>query len=102
LPSFACPFVYSTGKRCSGRIVRIEAYKADITWEAVEDGAWQFFFSPRSHYHFFCSEKGSHSGSLRPDNPQMKFHWRELPDDIRNFLASVSPGDHPANASNPD
>lgn len=91
--SFPCPFVYSTGKQCTGHIVRVEAYKADITWESVKDGGWQFYFSPRSHYHLFCSEKGSHSGSFRPDNPQMKFHWRELPDEIREFLASVSVGE---------
>lgn len=94
--SFPCPFVYSTGKRCAGQIVRVEAYKADITWELGKDRSWQFSFSPRSHYHLFCSEKGNHSGSLRPDSPQMKFHWRELPDEIRDFIASTSLAATPA------
>lgn len=92
MASFPCPFIYSTGKCCAGQIVRIEAYKADITWELVKDSGWEVYFSPRSHYHLFCSEKGNHSGSLRPDSPQMKFHWRELPDEVREFITSTAPG----------
>lgn len=77
-----CPFVYADGHSCPGRIVRIEAYKADLIWEQGPDGQWRFGFSPRSHYHLFCSEKGNHAGYRRMDDQQMKLHWRELPPEI--------------------
>ncbi len=84
-----CPFVYSTGKRCTGHVARIEAYKAEVVWEQPKDGRWAFFFSPRSHFHLFCSEKSNHAGALGPDNPQMKFHWRELPEDTQTVVAAT-------------
>ncbi|WGM40354.1 hypothetical protein [Caulobacter sp. NIBR1757] len=87
----ACPFVYARGETCPGHIVRIEAYKADIAWERDGAGQWRFGFGPRSHYHLFCSEKGNHAGFKRQDDPQMKFHWRELPDEIRKVLESTDP-----------
>ncbi len=87
----ACPFVYANGKACSGHIVRVEAYKADLDWSLDKSGVWQFSFGPRSHYHLFCSEKGNHAGPRRPDDPQMKAHWRDLPDEIRNILESTEP-----------
>lgn len=95
----ACPFVYSNGKACTGHIVRIEAYKADIEWALDDAGAWRLGFAPRSHYHLFCSEKGNHAGFKRHDDPQMKFHWRELPDDVRNLLESTEP--RPGQRTNP-
>ena len=55
--NFPCPFVYANDKPCSGRIVRIEAYKADLSWEAVTDSEWTLSWEPRSHFHLFCSEK---------------------------------------------
>jgi hypothetical protein len=55
----ACPFVYADGRACTGHVVRVEAYKADITWSADDEGRWRFGFQPRSHYHVFCSEKGT-------------------------------------------
>jgi hypothetical protein len=70
--------------------VRIEAYKADIDWQLGEDG-WSFGFAPRSHYHVFCSEKGNHAGFKRQDDPQMKFHWRELPAQVRALLEATNP-----------
>ena len=94
-----CPFVYSTGRRCTGHIVRIEAYKADVTWSRRDDGAWEFSFAPRSHYHLFCSDKGNHAGSLRRDDAQMKFHWRELPVAIQVLIAAT--GVEPACAHGP-
>ncbi len=83
--SIACPFVYANGRACSGHIVRIEAYKADIEWR-LHEGVWRFGFEPRSHYHLFCSEKDNHAGFKSPDSPQMKFHWRELPIEVRAIL----------------
>ncbi len=62
-----CPFVYSGGRRCTGHVVRIEAYKADVQWTLGEDGSWTFGWDrPRSHYHLFCSEKGQSRG-VGPD-----------------------------------
>ena len=81
-----CPFIYASGQRCRGRIVRIEAYKAELVWSLAEDGRWIFNFSPRSHYHLFCSLKGNHAGSLRPDDPQMKLRDRDLSDELRAIL----------------
>ncbi len=60
-----CPFVYAKGKKCTGHVVRVEAYKADISWN-YRDGAWRFAVGgPRSHYHLFCSEKDNHAGVRR-------------------------------------
>jgi hypothetical protein len=87
-----CPFVYSTGRQCAGHIVRIEAYKADIEWQEGKEGGWDFAFSPRSHYHLFCSERGNHAGALRRDDEQMKFHWRYLPDEIKAILRATGVG----------
>lgn len=87
----ACPFVYANGTSCPGHIVRIEAYKADIEWALDDAGAWRLGFAPRSHYHLFCSEKGNHAGFKRHDDPQMKFHWRELSGEIRGLLESTDP-----------
>lgn len=95
----ACPFIYAKGDACAGHIVGIEAYKADIEWVRDPDGVWRFGFAPRSHYHLVCSEKGRHAGFRRPDDPQMKFHWRELPDEIRSLLQATGPA--PAGASAP-
>jgi hypothetical protein len=47
--SLPCPFVYATGKRCNGRIVRVEAYKADIEWWENDEGEWFFAWRPGSH-----------------------------------------------------
>lgn len=87
-----CPFVYANGKGCGGHIVRVEAYKADIEWQIDDSGRWRFGFDPRSHYHLFCSEKGNHAGFKRQDDAQMKFHWRELPSQIRDLLEATDPG----------
>lgn len=72
-----CPFVYARGRKCTGHINKIEAYKADIAWERRDDGSWSFSFEPRSHYHLFCSEKGNHAGYLKDD--ALKFYPGDLP-----------------------
>lgn len=84
-----CPFVYANGRACDGHITRIEAYKADLEW-SLDSEQWVVGFAPRSHYHLFCSAKGGHAGVKRPDDPQMKFHWRELPPAIRLILESTA------------
>jgi hypothetical protein len=77
-----CPFVYANGKRCAGHIVRVEAYKADLSWVLGDDGVWHFSYDwPRSHYHLFCSAKGNHVGFGRPDSEKMKVRF--LPDELR-------------------
>jgi hypothetical protein len=81
-----CPFVYARGKSCTGHIVRVEAYKADLLW-TFKDGRWSFRFSePRSHFHLFCSEKGNHAGYPRRDSDQLKFYWQHLPEELREVL----------------
>lgn len=90
-PPIACPFVYADGRRCKGHIVRIEAYKADLTWLADADGRWSFGFQPRSHYHLFCSEKGNHAGFRRQDPGAMKFWFDHLPEPIQRILEETNP-----------
>jgi hypothetical protein len=51
----ACPFVYANGRKCSGHITRVEAYKCDVTWMPDADGRWRPSVNEvRSHYHLFC------------------------------------------------
>ena len=76
-----CPFVYSRGKQCPGHIVRVEAYKADLEWNFRADDAWFFGWTPRSHYHLFCSEKDNHAGANREDDPRLscrRFEQRQF------------------------
>ncbi len=76
-----CPFVYSTGRKCSGYVERVEAYKADLSWEQNENGDWVLEVGPsRSHYHLFCSEKGNHAGVGRDD--ALKYYVGELPNGL--------------------
>jgi hypothetical protein len=84
-----CPFVYAKGKKCTGHIERIEAYKADLTWNRDDDGRWSLSVEPRSHYHLCCSEKGNHAGYNKPDSDQMKFHYNELPEALRKAIAGA-------------
>ena len=90
-PLIACPFVYANGRACTGHVVRIEAYKADLTWSADAEGAWSFDFRPRSHYHAFCSEKGNHAGFRRPDPNALKFWFDTLPAPIQRLLEQTRP-----------
>jgi hypothetical protein len=58
-----CPFVYANGRKCTGHITHVEAYKADVSWRPDGEGNWRpSIGEPRSHYHLFCSEKGNHAG----------------------------------------
>jgi hypothetical protein len=83
-----CPFIYANGKTCGGHVVKVEAYKADLSWRRQEDGTWTFDWDrPRSHYHLTCSLKGNHAGYDRPDDPRMKFYGDQLPDDLRAVIA---------------
>jgi hypothetical protein len=84
-----CPFVYANGKQCPGHVTSVEAYKADLSWQRQEDGAWKFEWgAPRSHYHLFCSAKGNHAGYSRPDSDQMKLYFDQLPDGLRQAMTS--------------
>lgn len=83
-PKIRCPHIYASGKRCTGHIVSVEAYKADLSWTLQDDGSWVFGAGePRSHYHLFCSEKGNHAGSRRNDSEKMKFYLSDLPAELR-------------------
>jgi hypothetical protein len=87
-----CPFVYASGKHCSGRVVRVEAFKADLAWTSNDSGGdWNFSWSARSHFHLFCSDKGNHAGTVRPDSDQMKFYWDQLPEDVQQLLDGTQP-----------
>ena len=87
----ACPFVYANGRACTGHVVRVEAYKADLTWSADAEGTWSFDFQPRSHYHVFCSEKGNHAGFRRQDPNALKFWFDTLPAPIQRILEQTKP-----------
>jgi len=81
-----CPFVYAKGKQCTGHIVGIEAYKADIGW-TLRDGEWKFSCGdPRSHYHLTCSLKGNHAGYKGSDSEQLKFYLQDLPEALREVI----------------
>ncbi len=86
-----CPFVYANGRACTGHVVRVEAYKADVAWSVDGDGRWNFDFQPRSHYHVFCSEKGNHAGFCRQDPLALKFWFNTLPQPIRQILRCTRP-----------
>ena len=77
-----CPFVYASGKKCTGHVARVEVYKADISWVGQPDGTWGFAFDPRSHFHLFCSERDNHAGYARRDDERMKFYADTLPKEI--------------------
>jgi hypothetical protein len=82
-----CPFVYANGKVCTGHIVRVEAYKADIAWTPDTEGRWHASINqPGSHYHLFCSEKGNHAGYGRADDSRMKFYLSDLPPALRDAM----------------
>ena len=84
----ACPFVYAKGKCCTGHIVRVEAYNADLSWDRKGSG-WSFDYgAPRSHYHLFCSEKGNHAGFGRED--ALKFYFEKLPTELRSIISSTT------------
>jgi hypothetical protein len=84
-----CPFVYASGKRCSGHVVSVEAYKADVAWTPQPDGSWAASIGePRSHYHIVCSEKGNHAGTVRADDSRMKFYFNQLPPEIRAAIVA--------------
>jgi hypothetical protein len=51
-----CPFVYARGKRCTGHIVRVEAYKADLLW-TFKDGRWSFVSESRARTFTFSARK---------------------------------------------
>jgi hypothetical protein len=79
-----CPFVYAKGRKCSGHIIRVEAYKADVTWTPDQDGRWRpSVGAPRSHYHLVCSEKGNHAGWRGEDDPRMKCYLSQLPEGLK-------------------
>ena len=83
-----CPFVYSTGKRCTGHVAKVEAYKADLEWSFDTGNGWTFSAGePRSHYHVFCSEKGNHAGVMRED--ALKLYYSQLPDALKQVINQI-------------
>lgn len=87
-PAIPRPFVYSSGKQCAGHIIRVEAYKADISWRSQEDGTWKFDWErPRSHFHLFCSLKNNHAGLKGPD--ALRYFFKQLPKDLQAIINSL-------------
>ena len=85
-----CSYVYAKGKMCT-RIVRIQAFKADLPWHWTDDGKWSLSVGdPRPHYYLYCSEKGNHEGCGRPDSEAMKFYYQNLPPALRKALTEAS------------
>jgi hypothetical protein len=83
-----CPYVYAKGKKCTGHIVRIEAFKADIAWHRADDGKWSLAVGePRSHFHLYCSEKDNHAGHGKPD--AMKFYYQDLPPTLKKVITGT-------------
>jgi hypothetical protein len=88
-----CPFVYAKGKPCSGHIIRVEAYRADLEWSVNDTGEWRLTVSgPRSHYHLFCSEKGNHAGYRRQDDSQLKYYFSQMPDELLRAMSNAKLG----------
>ena len=81
-----CPYVYANGKKCTGHVVRVACYKAEVRWKHETERGWTFGWQPRSHYHLFCSEKNDHTGPQRQDDSRMKFHYEELPYNVRRLI----------------
>jgi len=86
-----CPFIYANGRTCAGYVVRFEVYKADLSWTTDADGAWNFQFRPRSHFHVFCSDKGNHAGFRRQDPNTLKFWFDTLPEEIQQIIEQTNP-----------
>jgi hypothetical protein len=89
-PEVPCWFTYASGRRCKGHIVRVEAFKANLTWTRRDDGSWTFGWGqPRSHYHCYCSEKGNHAGYGRPDSEQLKLYYDQLPKELCEIMSQT-------------
>ena len=85
-PLVPCPFVYDGGQPCTGHIVKVKAFKAELRW-ILENDSWRFEIGfPRTHYHLRCSEKGNHAEPGRTDPSKMKFFPGELPEQLRFIL----------------
>jgi hypothetical protein len=76
-----CPFVFADGRKCTGHITRVEAYKCDVAW-IPHDGKWRPAVTEiRTHYQLFCSEEDGH-GTSPDDNSGMKFYRKHLPESL--------------------
>lgn len=86
-----CPYVSTSGKKCTGHVVRIEAFNAHLAWHRSDDGKWtRSVGQPRSHYHFYCSEKDNHAGYGKPDNEAMKFYYQDLSPALQKAITGTS------------
>ena len=80
-----CPFVYANGEHCTGHVISVEAFKADLEWTPDSDGRWKLSVNlPRTHFHLYCSEKNNHAGAYGPD--RLKFWFDDLPAELRESL----------------
>jgi hypothetical protein len=87
MATFPCPYVYPSGDRYGGRIVKVEAFNTDLRWTFDESGNSIFSHSQRrSHFHLFCSEKGNHADDSHPE--QMMRYTINMPDELLRVIAS--------------
>jgi hypothetical protein len=77
-----CPFVYATGKRCEGEVVRIERYHVTAVWEPP---TWQVgVHDVGTHFHVFCSLKGDHTGTR--GRSRLRYLGTELPKELQRIV----------------
>lgn len=91
---FDCPFVYANGKRCPGKIIRVERYKVNAVWTPDENGNWSLGLYGGTHFHLFCSLKENHAGYKKNDDPRMKCWESDLPPAVQEMLtwpATIAP-----------
>jgi len=76
-----CPFIYSNGQCCSGKVSRARAYGPTRGGHYVER-------TDVSKYRLWCSEKDDHAGAVSSavSKPRMEFYPRELQPGVEDKL----------------
>ncbi len=70
-----CP--YAQGRQCPGHVIRVEV-TGTLHWLFSPSDEWNFGWYPQAHYSLSCSEKIDHA--------QRKYHWHELPEELRRVV----------------
>jgi hypothetical protein len=72
-----CSFVYANGNACTGHVVCIEAYKADIAWSADAEGAGTSTSSRGPARGYAAKQDRACSSTLRFE--QCSLNYRDAP-----------------------
>ena len=83
MSNYPCPHVDAKGHRCVGHIDRIEKFRVSLEWTRVEEQGWVQNWYKGTHFHLYCSEKGTHTRSSTL-HEQLKV-W-ELPSEVLEQL----------------